>query len=132
LSPFLSHWVLAELAKELERRGHHFVRSAEDRNIYGKSVRAGQRVRESSSHFSTHRLKLRVKVAKSAVDKPQPRTFLGFTFTGGTNPARPKLAPKTLPRFKVKVRELTRRTRGISLEARSQRLARYLNGWRQY
>lgn len=87
---------------------------------------------ESVSHFITQRLKLRGNAAKSAVDRPQQRTFLGFTFTGGKNPPRRKIAPKALARFKAKVRELTRRTWGISLEARIQRLARYLNGWRQY
>ena len=64
--------------------------------------------------------------------RPQQRTFLGFTFTGGKSPTRRKIAPKAVARFKAKVRELTRRTWGISLEERIQRLARYLNGWRQY
>ena len=86
----------------------------------------------SVNHFSIQRLKLRVNEAKSAVDKPQQRTFLGFTFTGGKNPTRRKIAPKALARFKVKVRELTRRTWGISLEERLQRLSRFLNGWREY
>jgi RNA-directed DNA polymerase len=132
LSPFLSNCVLDELDKELERRGHRFVRYADDSNIYVKSERAGRRVMESVSHFITQRLKLRVNAAKSAVDRPQQRTFLGFTFTGGKNPARRKLAPKALVRFKAKARALTRRTWGISLEDRIQRLARYLRGWREY
>jgi RNA-directed DNA polymerase len=72
-----------------------------------------------------------VNAAKSAVDRPQQRTLLGFTFTGGKNPSRRKLAPKAVARFKAKVRELTRRTWGISLEERIQRLSRYLNGWRE-
>ncbi len=124
--------MLDELDKELERRGHRFVRYADDSNLYVKSERAGRRVMESVSHFILQRLKLRVNAAKSAVDRPQQRTFLGFTFTGGKNPARRKLAPKALARFKAKVRERTRRTWGISLEERIQRLARYLNGWREY
>jgi RNA-directed DNA polymerase len=132
LSPFLSNCVLDELDKEVERRGHRFVRYADDSNIYVKSERAGRRVMESVSHFITQRLKLRVNATKSAVDKPQHRTFLGFSFTSGKNPARRKLAPKAVARFKAKVRELTRRTRGISLQERIHRLARYLNGWRQY
>jgi RNA-directed DNA polymerase len=132
LSPFLSNCVLDELDKEMERRGHRFVRYADDSNIYVKSERAGRRVMESVSHFITQRLKLRVNAAKSAVDKPQQRTFLGFTFTGGKNPARRKLAPKAVARFKAQVRELTRRTWGISLEERIRRLSRYLKGWREY
>jgi RNA-directed DNA polymerase len=132
LSPFLSNVVLDELDKELERRGHRFVRYADDSNIYVKSERAGLRVMESVSHFLTQRLKLRVNQAKSAVAKPQQRTFLGFTFTGGKSPNRRKIAPKAVARFKAKVRELTRRTWGIRLEERIQRLSRYLNGWREY
>jgi RNA-directed DNA polymerase len=132
LSPFLSNVVLDELDKELEKRGHYFVRYADDANIYVKSERAGLRVMESVSHFLTQRLKLRVNRAKSAVDKPQHRKFLGFTFTGGKSPNRRKIAPGSLRRFKAKVRELTRRTWGISLEDRILRLSRYLVGWREY
>ena len=132
LSPFLSNVVLDELDKEVERRGHHFVRFADDANIYVKSERAGLRVMESVSHFLTQRLKLRVNQAKSAVDKPQLRTFLGFTFTSGKSPNRRKIAPKSLARFKAKVRELTCRTWGISLADRIQRLATYRQGWRGY
>lgn len=132
LSPFLSNVGLDELDKELERRGHRFVRYADDANLYVKSERAGHRVMESISHFLTQRLKLRVNRTKSAVDKPQHRKFLGFTFTGGKRPNRRKIAPKSLARFKAKVRALTRRTWGISLEDRSQRLSRYLMGWREY
>jgi RNA-directed DNA polymerase len=124
--------VLDELAQELERRGHRFVRYADDSNLYVKSERAGRRVMESVRPFITQRLKLRVKRAKSAVDKPQQRTFLGFTFTGGKTPTRRKLAPKAVARFTAKVPELTRRTGGSSLEARIQRLSRYLKGWREY
>ena len=124
--------MLEELEKELERRGHRFVRYAEDSNIYVKSERAGRRVRERVNHFITQRLTLRVHAAKSAVDKPQQRTFLGFTFTGGKHPARRKLAPKAMARFKATVRELTRRTWGISLEERIQGLSRYRKGWREY
>jgi RNA-directed DNA polymerase len=132
LSPFLSNIVLDELDKELERRGHRFVRYADDSNLYVKSERAGVRVMARVSHFLTQRLKLRVNQAKSAVGKPQERKFLGFTFTGGKSPHRRKIAPQSLARFKTKVRELTRRTWGISLAERIQRLARYLKGWREY
>jgi RNA-directed DNA polymerase len=86
--------VLDELDKELERRGHRFVRYTDDSNLYVKSERAGRRVMKSVNHFIIQRLKLRVNEAKSAVDKPQQRTFLGFTFTGGKNPPAASLRPK--------------------------------------
>src|SRR5229473_7551439 len=72
-SPLLSNLVLDELDRELERRGHHFVRYADDCNIYVDSERAGQRVMESVTHFITHRLKLKVNQAKSAVARPGQR-----------------------------------------------------------
>src|SRR5438445_5939305 len=132
LSPFLSNVVLDELDKELERRGHRFVRYADDANIYVHSERAGRRVMERVSRFLSARLKLRVNRTKSAVDKPQNRKFLGFTFTGGKQPNRRKIAPHALARFKARVRRITRRTWGISLGERINHLARYLVGWREY
>ena len=132
LSPFLSNVVLDELDKELERRGHRFVRYGDDCNIYVKSRRAGDRVMDSLARFITRRLKLRVNAAKSAVDIPQRRTFLGFTFTAGRLPNRRKIAPEALKRFKVRIRRLTRRNWSISLEERVRRLKVYLTGWRGY
>ncbi len=82
LSPLLSNLVLDELDRELERRGHRFVRYADDVNVYVGSARAGHRVMESVTHFITYRLKLTVNQAKSAVARPQERQFLGFSFTG--------------------------------------------------
>ncbi|HYN25983.1 MAG TPA: reverse transcriptase domain-containing protein, partial [Pyrinomonadaceae bacterium] len=79
LSPLLSNIVLDELDRELERRGHRFVRYADDENIYVRSQRAGQRVMESVKHFITQKLKLKVNEAKSAVARPQERKFLGFS-----------------------------------------------------
>jgi RNA-directed DNA polymerase len=131
LSPLLSNLVLDELDRELERRGHRFVRYADDCNIYVRSARAGQRVMESVSRFITERLKLQVNQTKSAVAKPQRRKFLGFSFTWDREPKR-RIAPKALARFKQRVRELTGRTRGISLEARVAELRTYLRGWRSY
>ena len=130
-SPFLSNCGFEELDKELERRGHRVVRYAADSNLYVKSERAGRRVRARVSHFLTQRLTLRVHETKSAVDKPQHRTVRGFTFTGGKNPARRKIAPKAVARLKATVRELTRRTGGIRLEERIQRLSRSLSGGRE-
>jgi len=132
LSPFLSNVVLDELDKELESRGHRHVRYADDSNIYVSSRRAGERVRRSVSKFITQRLKLRVNEGKSAVDIPQNRTFLGYTFTGGKLPNRRKIAPKSINRFKAQVRRLTRRNWSISLADRIERLSRYLTGWRGY
>src|ERR1700746_973572 len=83
LSPLLSNLVLDELDRELERRGHRFVRYADDCHIYVRSERAGQRVMESISRFITQKLKLKVNEAKSAVARPQERKFLGFSFTAG-------------------------------------------------
>jgi RNA-directed DNA polymerase len=131
LSPLLSNLVLDELDRELERRGHSFVRYADDCNIYVRSERAGQRVMESVSEFITRKLKLKVNGEKSAVARPRERKFLGFSFTGGKEPKR-RIAPKALDRFKERVRELTRRTKGVSLEQMTRTLGVYLHGWRGY
>ncbi len=132
LSPFLSNVVLDELDQELEHRGHRFVRYAADCNIYVRTQRAGERVMASVSRFVSRRLKLRVNREKSAVDVPQKRKFLGFTFTGGRLPNRRKIAPESIQRFRIRVRRLTRRSGGISLEERVQQLSRYLRGWKGY
>jgi RNA-directed DNA polymerase len=131
LSPLLSNLVLDTLDRELERRGHRFVRYADDCNIYVRSARAGQRVMASLTRFITTTLKLTVNSAKSAVAPPGERTFLGFSFTRPPVPRR-RLAPSTVIRLKVKVRGLTRRTRGVSLETMVQQLSIYLRGWRGY
>jgi RNA-directed DNA polymerase len=131
LSPLLSNLVLDELDRELERRGHHFVRYADDCNIYVESARAGQRVMESITRFITHRLKLKVNQAKSAVARPRQRKFLGFSFTSDREPRR-RIAPKALDRFKANIREKTRRTRGISLQRMVNELVTYLRGWLGY
>jgi RNA-directed DNA polymerase len=132
LSPFLSNVVLDELDKELERRGHRFVRYADDCNIYVKSRRAGERVKDSLSRFITDRLKLKVNEAKSAVDVPHKRQFLGFSFTAGKLANRRKIAPQSLRRFRARVRHLTRRNRGLSQVEQVRRLKPYLMGWRGY
>jgi RNA-directed DNA polymerase len=131
LSPLLSNLVLDELDRELERRQHRFVRYADDCNIYVASERAGKRVMQSMTSFIRRRLKLKVNEAKSAVARPQERKFLGFSFTGGKEPKR-RIAPKALLRCKQRVRELTRRTRGISLEQMTKELSAYLRGWKGY
>ena len=132
LSPFLSNVVLDELDKELESRGHKFVRYADDSNVYVKSKRSGERVMRSISKFITKRLKLKVNESKSAVDIPQNRKFLGFTLTGGKNPNRQKIASESIKRFKAQVRRLTRRNWSIRHEERISLLSSYLTGWRGY
>src|SRR5207253_4582360 len=102
LSPLLSNLVLDDLDRELERRGHRFVRYADDSNIYVRSERAGQRVMESGKRFITEKLQLKVNESKSAVAKPQERKFLGFSFTGGKEPKR-KIVPKAIDRFKERI-----------------------------
>jgi RNA-directed DNA polymerase len=131
LSPLLSNLMLDVLDKELEKRGHRFVRYADDCNIYVRSQRAGERVMAGIERFLEKRLKLKVNTAKSAVAEPSVRKFLGFSFTGGREPRR-RIAPQALARFKARVRELTRRTRGQSLAQIVKELSVYLIGWRGY
>jgi len=119
------------LDKELEKRGHHFVRYADDCKIYVRSQRAGERVLAGIEQFLTKRLKLKVNKAKSAVATPRARKFLGFSFTAGATVKR-RLPPQTVARFKARVGELTRRTRGRSLAQIIEELSRYLKGWRAY
>src|SRR6266436_4145723 len=131
LSPLLSNLVLDELDRELERRGHRYVRYADDCNIYVRSERAGQRVMKSITKFITQKLKLKVNESKSAVARPQERKFLGFSFTDGPEIKR-AIAPKSLVRFKRRVREITRRAKGVSIDATMEELAPYMRGWRSY
>ena len=131
LSPLLSNIVLDEFDRELERRGLRFARYADDCNLYVRSRRAGERVMASITRFITTKLKLKVNEQKSAVARPWERKFLGFSFTASREPKR-RIAPKAVMRFKEKVRELTRRTRGISIEGMAEELARYFHGWIGY
>src|SRR5215813_8269982 len=124
LSPLLSNLMLDVLDKELEKRGHCFVRYADDCNIYVCSRKAGERVMEGIERFLAKRLKLKVNKAKSAVAKPSVRKFLGFSFTVGREPRR-RIAPQALTRFKARVREWTRRTSGKSLAQIVEELTRY-------
>jgi RNA-directed DNA polymerase len=131
LSPLLSNLVLDELDRELEQRGHRFVRYADDCNIYVRSERAGQRVMKSITRFITQMLKLKVNETKSAVARPQERKFLGFSFTTGPDIKR-TIAPKSLARFKQRIREITRRAKGVSIETTMEELIPYMRGWRGY
>jgi RNA-directed DNA polymerase len=131
LSPLLSNLVLDELDRELECRGLRFVRYADDCNIYVRSARAGQRVMKSMARFIAQKLKLKVNETKSAVARPQERKFLGFSFTDGPEVKR-AIAPKALERFKKRIREITRRAKGVSIEATMAKLVPYLRGWHGY
>lgn len=131
LSPLLSNLMLDDLDRELERRGHRFVRYADDCNIYVRTERAGQRVMESVSDFISRKLKLKVNREKSAVAVPWRRKFLGFSFTS-EKVTRRRIAPKSRQRFEQRIRELTQRNRGISMEKRISEIAQYLRGWMAY
>ena len=130
-SPLLSNLVLDELDRELERRGHRFVRYADDSNIYVRSQRAGQRVMKSVTRFITQKLKLKVNETKSAVARPQERKFLGFNFTASPE-AKRVIAPQALDRFKQRIREITRRAKGVSMKTTIEELAPFMRGWGSY
>lgn len=131
LSPLLSNVLLDELDKELERRGHRFVRYADDCNIYVRSQRAGQRVLDGVERFLRKRLRLVVNREKSAVDRPWKRKFLGYTFTMHYQP-KLKVAPESVKRFKDRLREAFRRGRGRNLGVVLEELRPVLLGWVSY
>jgi RNA-directed DNA polymerase len=131
LSPLLSNIVLDELDKELEQRGHKFVRYADDCNIYVKTKRAGERVMESVQTFIERKLRLKVNEKKSAVDRPWKRKFLGFSFTNHKEP-KVRIAKESLQRMKKKIREITSRKKPYPMEYRIHQLNRYLIGWCGY
>jgi len=131
LSPLLANILLDDLDKELTQRGLRFVRYADDCNIFVSSKRAGERVMASVIRFVEGKLKLKVNREKSAVDRPWKRKFLGFSFISHKQ-ATIRLAPKTISRFKEKIRELTNRTQPISMEQRIEKLNRFLMGWLGY
>ena len=133
LSPLLSNIVLDELDKELERRGHKFVRYADDCNIFVRSERAGHRVMRGIGRFIEERLKLKVNAEKSAVGRPWNRKFLGFTFYKTRSGAiRINISQSSIERFKVKLREETKRRGHLSLKQTIEKLNRFLRGWRNY
>ncbi|MGG6432142.1 group II intron reverse transcriptase/maturase [Anoxybacillus sp. D401a] len=131
LSPLLSNIVLDELDKELEKRGHKFVRYADDCNIYVKSKRAGERTMASVQRFIERKLRLKVNEKKSAVDRPWKRKFLGFSFTNAKEP-NVRIAKESLKRMKKKVREITSRRMPYPMEYRIQKLNQYVLGWCGY
>jgi RNA-directed DNA polymerase len=131
LSPLLANILLDDLDRELTKRGHRFVRYADDCNLFVRSKRAGERVMKSVIHFVEGKLKLKVNREKSAVDRPWNRKFLGFSFLSNRQ-ATIRLAPKTIDRFKERIREITNRTRSMSMDERITKLNQYLLGWIGY
>ncbi len=131
LSPLLSNIVLNELDWELEKRGRTFARYADDLQIYVSGQKAGERVKASIQDFIERTLRLKVNAGKSAVSRPWERTFLGFTFSPKT-PHKIKVADKALSKLKDKVRELSRRTRGLNIVKIIADLKRSLLGWKAY
>jgi RNA-directed DNA polymerase len=129
LSPLLSNLLLDDLDKELEKRGHRFCRYADDCNIYVQSKAAGERVMASVTKFLERRLRLRVNREKSAVAHVSERKFLGHRLLSG---GRLTIAPKSLERVKERIRQITRRNRGVSLERIIGELNSFLNGWVTY
>jgi RNA-directed DNA polymerase len=131
LSPLLSNLMLDDLDRELEKRGHRFVRYADDCNIYVRTERAGHRVMESVERFITGKLKLKVNREKSAVARVERRKFLSFTFLNRQGIKR-RIAPQAVKRFKQKIRKRTRRTVGRSIQQIIDGLTVYMRGWLGY
>jgi RNA-directed DNA polymerase len=131
LSPLLSNVLLDELDRELERRGHHFVRYADDCNVYVRSRRAGERVLDSLDRFLAKCLRLEVNRAKSAVDRPWRRKFLGYSVTAH-RAAKLRVSPEAVRRLRGKLQRLFRAGRGRSLSKVIQQLGPVLTGWLEY
>ena len=131
LSPLLANILLDDLDRELEQRGHRFVRYADDCNIYVRTQRAGERVLASVTHWIETRLKLRVNRQKSAIDRAFRRDVLGFTFLPGKT-AKIRIAPQALRKVQVTLRRLTRRSRSQRMSDRIQAVNTYLRGWTGY
>jgi group II intron reverse transcriptase/maturase len=132
LSPLLANVLLDEVDKELEKRGHAFVRYADDCNVYVRSRRAGERVMETLRRLYA-RLRLRVNEAKSAVARPQDRKFLGYSFwVAPGRMAKRRVAPKALAAMKDRVRQITARNGGRSMDRVIGELRSYLTGWKTY
>jgi group II intron reverse transcriptase/maturase len=129
LSPLLANIMLDDLDRFLEKRGHRFCRYADDCNVYVRSKRAGERVKEAMTRFLTTELSLGVNQAKSGVDEARKRTFLGYSFYTGS---KLRIASKSIKRFKRKVRELTKRNMSISLSKRLAMVSQYVRGWMSY
>ncbi|MED4924413.1 group II intron reverse transcriptase/maturase [Anoxybacillus geothermalis] len=131
LSPLLSNILLDELDKELEKRGHKFVRYADDCNIYVRTKKAGERVMKSITAFIEKKLRLKVNETKSAVDRPWRRKFLGFSFTPSKEP-KIRIAKESIRRMKQRIRTMTSRSKPIPMPERIEQLNQYILGWCGY
>ena len=132
ISPLLGNIMLNELDKELERRGHKFCRYADDCNIYVRSRKAGERVMKSITKYLEDKLKLKVNKEKSAVDMPWRRKFLGFTFYQWYGKIGIRVHEKSVAKFKNKIKEITKRSNGWSMEHRLLKLRQLIIGWTNY
>ena len=132
LSPLLANIMLDDVDKELEKRGHKFCRYADDCNIYVKSKRAGLRVMDSITRIIENELKLKVNKDKSAVVIVSKRKFLGFSFYFVKGVAKIRIHEKSIKRFKEKVKSITNRNRGISMDLRLLKLNDSIKGWINY
>jgi group II intron reverse transcriptase/maturase len=132
LSPLLSNIMLNELDKELERRGHKFVRYADDFLIFCKSERSSERVMRSVTEFIENSLYLKVNREKSQTVSYREIKFLGYSFYKTKGECRLRVHPKSVAKMKAKIKELTSRSNGWSNERRKQSLSQYIKGWVQY
>ena len=132
LSPLLANIMLDDLDKELEKRGHKFCRYADDCNIYVKSKRAGEMVMKSITNIIENELKLKVNRNKSNVDLVSRRKFLGFSFYFAEGGAKIRIHEKSIRRFKDKIREITNKNKGISMDYRLIKLNDMIIGWVNY
>lgn len=132
LSPILSNIVLDELDKELEHRGHKFVRYADDISIYVRSDKSAVRVKESITRFIEGKLKLKVNQTKSKISSPNDSQLLGFTFNSDEQGFQIRISKKSYQKLKEKLRKLTSRKWSINMEERLKRLKKTTSGWVNY
>lgn len=132
LSPLLSNIMLNELDKELEKRGHKFCRYADDNQLYVRSKKAAERVMTSITEFIEKKLKLKVNRAKSAIDRPWKRKFLGFSFYPKREGIGIRIHPKSIKRVKETIKSITSRSNGWSMEYRYLKLRQVITGWVGY
>jgi group II intron reverse transcriptase/maturase len=132
LSPLLSNIMLNELDKELEKRGHRFVRYADDGLIFSRSLRSAERIRVSIGSFIARKLHLKVNEEKTKVGLVTTMKFLGYSFYKNKDAYRLRIHPKSSQKMKSRLKELTRRSNGMSHTARKSSLTKYIRGWVEY
>lgn len=132
LSPLCGNVMLNELDRELERRGHRFVRFADDAIIFCKSRKSAERTMENIIPFIEDKLFLKVNRAKTKISHVSKIKYLGYAFYRNKGKCRFRVHPKSVQKMKDQIRELTRRNNGWSNEYRRQRLAEYVRGWINY